>query len=89
MGRLKFEMWHYEPKPGERDGFMSRFTDGNGKSTESWWSSPSKSIDHVGMDYMPQRHRHPNCKNERHLDFIKRRYKEEVARLIPQSDKEV
>ena len=81
MARLKFEMWPYEPKPSEFDGYMSRFTDGNGNYTDSWWSSPPASIDHVGPEYLPQRHRHPNVKNSKHAEFIKRRYKEEMARL--------
>jgi hypothetical protein len=81
MVRLKFEMWHYEPKPGETDGYISRFTDGKGNWTESWWSSPPTSIDHVGPEYLPQRHRHPNVRLASHHTFIKRRYKEEIARL--------
>lgn len=79
MARLKFEMWVHVPKPGETDGYMSRFTDGKGLFTDSWWSSPPASIDHVGPEYLVQRHRHPNVR--RNHDFIKMRYKEEMQRL--------
>jgi hypothetical protein len=76
MARLKFEMWK------DRDGnVMSRFTDGTGRFTDSYWSSPPVSIDHVGPEYLKQRHRHPNVRNSRHDAFIKNRYKEEVAVL--------
>ncbi|OAS19273.1 hypothetical protein [Paenibacillus oryzisoli] len=78
-GRLKFEMWRYESKPGEFNGFKSRFTDGNGKYTESWWSNPSRSIDHAHHAYIADRHR--NVKSGRHSDFIKQRYKLEMSRL--------
>lgn len=81
MQRLQFEMWQYEPKPGEFDGFMSRFTDGNGKWTDSWWSSPPPSIDHVGPEYLKNPHRHPNVIYDRQIVFVKRRYKEEYAKL--------
>jgi hypothetical protein len=82
MPRLKFEMWKYERKPGEFDGYMSKFTDGKGRWTESWWSSPPKSIDHVGPEYLRHNYRHPNVKTTKHDEFIKRRYKEEMAKLV-------
>jgi hypothetical protein len=79
--KLKFEMWKHERKPNEFDGYMSRFTNGNGDYTESWWSSPTKSIDHVGSEYLRYNYRHPNVKTKQHEEFIKRRYKEEMIRL--------
>ncbi|MEH7087313.1 hypothetical protein V7139_32140 [Neobacillus drentensis] len=81
MARLKFEMWPYIDSKGNKDGYMTRFTDGNGYSTESWWSSPPASIDHVGPEYLKQRHRHPNVRNARHDAFFKRRYKEEIIKF--------
>ena len=76
MARLKFEMWK------DRDGnIMSRFTDGKSRSTDSYWSSPPASIDHVSFGYLSQRHRHPNVRNAKHDEFIKRRFKEEIALL--------
>lgn len=82
MVRLKFEMWVYRDKPdSEINGYMSRFTDGNGRHTDSWWCSPPSSIDHVGSEYLKQRHRHPNVKNHKHIEFIKNRYKEEISRV--------
>ncbi|MGF6352462.1 hypothetical protein ABIE27_000358 [Paenibacillus sp. 4624] len=76
MSRLKFQMWKAEPRYG---GYMSLFTDGKGVWTESWWSSPPSSIDHVGREYIPNRH--PNVKNLRHDQFVKQQYKQEMARL--------
>lgn len=81
MQRLKFEMWKCERNPGEFDGYISRFTDGKGKWTDSWWDSPPSSIDHVGPEYLQQPHRHPNIRDARHDAFIKRRFKEEIVRL--------
>lgn len=78
--RLKFEMWRNETKIGE-DGYISRFTDDKGNSTESYWSSPPASIDHVGPEYLKYQYRHPNVRNSRHDEFIKQRFKEEMARL--------
>ncbi|URJ46398.1 hypothetical protein MF628_000928 [Paenibacillus polymyxa] len=76
MSRLKFEMWKHDPKYG---GYMSRFTDGKGKWTDSWWSSPPPSIDHVGREYIPNRH--PNVRTTQHDQYIKNRFKEEMAKL--------
>lgn len=82
MARLKFEMWAYREKPdADINGYMTRFTDGKGVYTDSWWCSPPGSIDHVGPEYIKQRHRHPNAQNMRHIEFIKRRYKEEIQRV--------
>lgn len=78
MKRLKFEMWLHRPEVG---GIMSRFTDGRGISTKSWWSSPMQSIDHVGPEYLKNPHRHPNVRNVKHATFIKRQYKVEMKRF--------
>lgn len=86
MTRLKFEMWPYRDKPdGELNGYMSRFTDGKGVYTDSWWCSPPSSIDHVGPEYLPQPHRHPNVSNKRHDAFIKDHFKLEMARIKGES----
>jgi hypothetical protein len=78
MRRLKFEMWKH------RDGgVMTRFTDGRGIYTDSWWSSPPSSINHVGPEYLLNRH--PNVRNDRHVDFIKRCFKEEVVNFKEQT----
>ncbi len=79
MARLKFEMWPYRNPDGQLNGYMSRFTDGKGRSTDSWWCSPPASIDHVGPEYLRQRHRHPNVANAKHDAFIKHRFRECVA----------
>ncbi len=76
MARLKFEMWK------DRDGnIMSRFTDEKGHSTDSYWSSPPESIDHVGPEYLRYNYRHPNVRNARHQAFVKREFKEQVVKL--------
>lgn len=81
MTRLKFEMWKSERKPGEFERFITRFTDDKGFATESWWSSPPDNIDHVGQEYLESPHRHPNAITKRHRDFIKKRFKEEMATI--------
>lgn len=81
MARLKFEMWKFERNPGEFDGFISRFTDGKGHWTESWWSNPPSSIDHVGPEYLRHNYRHPNVRTASHDKFIKRRFKEEMLKF--------
>lgn len=88
MARLKFEMnIHYSIRK-ERDGYISVFTDGTGWATQSWWSSPPSSIDHVGPEYLKNPHRHPNVRNNRHQTFIKKRFKEEVARIKQEAQHE-
>ena len=76
MARLKFEMWK-----GRAGNIMSRYTAGKGCSTDSYWCSLPVSIDHVSFGYLSQRHRHPNVRNVKHDEFIKRRFKEEIALL--------
>lgn len=76
MARLKFEMWRHSPEGG---GIMFSFTDGNGNRAETWFGAPPGSIDHVCLVYL--KNRFPNVKNDRHCQFIKRRYKEEIMRL--------
>ena len=79
--RLQFAMWKYHRSPDNYDGVISRFTDGKGVMTDSWWSSPPEDIDHVGIEYLSQPHRHPNVKTVKHEESVKRRFKEEMARL--------
>lgn len=74
--RLKFEMCKADPEYG---GYESKFTDGKGRSSTSWWSKPQMSIDHAGPEYL--RNRYNNVRTERHDQFIKKRYKEEMIRL--------
>jgi len=82
MSRLMFEMWQYRASPLDPiNGYISRFTDGKGRFTDSWWSSPPQSIDHVSFGYLSQRHRHPNCTNKRQDEFIKSHYGEEFAKV--------
>lgn len=76
MKRLKFEMWKHRPEVG---GIMFSFTDGKGHTQETWFGGPPTSIDHVSPSYLYGRF--SNAKNERHCEFIKRRYKEEIQRF--------
>jgi len=74
MTRLKFE-GHKEPK----GGVTTIFTDGKGTDTSTWWSSPPNSIDHVDLMYLQGRH--PNARNERHEEFIKKEFKNLIKTL--------
>lgn len=78
MARLKFEMFP------EESGLTTVFTDGNGQSTETWWGSPSPSIDHVCIRYLSDRF--SNCKTPRHEAFIKERYREEFSKYTRRPD---
>lgn len=86
MQRLQFRMWEWRRSPFDEkhDGYMSQFTDGTGTYTDSWWSNPPSSIDHVDVRYL--KNRHPNVRNARHEEFIKRAFKEEVSRLRPKAN---
>lgn len=88
MQRLHFRMWEWRRMPFDEKhyGYISQFTDGNGIFTESWWSNPPSSIDHVGSGYL--KNRHPNVKNARHEAFVKRRFKEEMLQLSPSNANE-
>ena len=78
MAHLKFEMYLDEWCIKNR-GISSKFTDGNGYSSISWWSSPPDSIDHVDLGYI--KGRYGNAKTKRHEEFIKKRFKEEMERF--------
>jgi hypothetical protein len=73
---LKFDMWLHRPEVG---GIMCSFTDGKGATLETWFGSPPLSIDHVGPEYLGNRF--ANVSNEKHCEFIKRRYKEEITKF--------
>lgn len=78
MSRLKFEMYLDEYCVKNR-GISSKFTDGKGLVSVSWWSSPPSSIDHVDIGYL--KGRYGNVKTKRHEEFIKKRFKEEMKRF--------
>ncbi|MBY0122180.1 hypothetical protein [Bacillus sp. S/N-304-OC-R1] len=78
MARLKFEMFLSDYCTKHR-GISSRFTDGKGRSTVSWWSSPPDSIDHVDITYLQGRY--GNVRTKRHEEFLKQRFKEEMKRF--------
>lgn len=64
MTRLKFELFIQEHSTR---GISSRFTDGNGRSTNSYWSSPPQnlkkeySLETAATCYL--KGRYPNIKN--------------------------
>lgn len=60
-------------------GLCSVFIDGKGRETTSWWSSPPPSIDHVDITYLQGRH--PNVRTQRHVEFIKEQFKEDLKRF--------
>ena len=73
MFRLEVEMWG-----SEGGGVVMSFTDGKGRGRNTWFLNPPDSIDHVSLCYL--QNRLPNVKNERHIAFIKRRFKEEIVK---------
>lgn len=78
MARLKFEMF-LDDKCKENRGISSKFTDGNGHSSFSWWSSPPTSIDHVDITYLQGRY--SNVRTKRQVEFIKKQFKEEMKQF--------
>jgi hypothetical protein len=75
MARLKFEMF-LDSWSSENHGISSRFIDGNGIESTTWWSSPPSSIDHVDIGYL--RGRFGNVKTKRHEEFIKYQFKKQM-----------
>ena len=80
---LSFEMY-LDQFCIENRGICSKFTDGKGIESITWWSSPPESIDHVDIGYI--KGRHGNVKTVRHEEFIKRRFKEEKKRFEEYQD---
>lgn len=78
MSRLKFEMYLDRFCEQER-GICSVFTDGKGRETTTWWSSPPDSIDHVDITYLQGRH--GNVRTKRHEEFVKEQFKEQMKRF--------
>lgn len=78
MARLKFEMF-IDAWSAKNRGISSRFTDGKGRSTVTWWSSPPGSIDHVDIGYL--KGRFSNVKTKRHEEFIKSNFKEQMKQF--------
>lgn len=80
MARLKFELWTNDWSKKKR-GLMATFTNGNGRSTTHWFSSPSKAINHADTMYL--REKFGNVKTERHAEFIREQYAEQLT-LYPE-----
>lgn len=80
MPRLKFELFIQD---GSTRGISSRFTDGAGRSTVSYWSSPPRdaankySLAIAATCYL--KGRYPNIKTERHAQFIRDEFKRQIA----------
>lgn len=60
-------------------GICSTFTDGKGRRSTTWWSSPPDSIDHADISYL--RGRFGSGLTKYHEKFIKQRFKEEMKRF--------
>lgn len=78
MARLKFELWKDDWCKKER-GLMATFTDGKGRETTHWFSSPSKSINHACTMYLQGKF--ANVKTERHAEFIREQYAEQLKKF--------
>ena len=78
MARLKFEMFLDDFCRKER-GICTTFTDGKGRKSTTWWSSPPESIDHVDISYL--RGRFGNGLTKHHEKFIKICFKKEMKRF--------
>lgn len=80
MPRLQFELFI---EPGSTRGISSRFTDGKGYSTVSYWSSPPTnlkkeySLETAATCYL--KGRYGNIKTERHAQFIRDEFKRQIA----------
>jgi hypothetical protein len=77
-GRLQFIMY-IDDFCLKNGGISSKFINGNGDWSTSWWSSPPEDIDHVSLDYIQDRY--STARTKRHEEFIKQRFKEEMKRL--------
>ncbi|OAB26233.1 hypothetical protein PMSD_25975 [Paenibacillus macquariensis subsp. defensor] len=78
MARLKFDIRTNQQGGG---GVICSFTDGNGRTYETWFGAPPDSINHVGPEYI--HNRLPNATNDRHYAFIKQRFKKEICKFKP------
>lgn len=75
MARLKFEMFLDDLCKNER-GICTTFTDGKGRKSTTWWSSPPNNIDHVDITYLQGRF--DNVRTDRHAVFIKEQFKTQI-----------
>lgn len=80
MARLQFKLFKDDWCMKER-GLMATFTDGKGCSTTTYFTSPSKSINHACSTYL--KGRFSNVKTERHAEFIRAQYAEQL-KLFPE-----
>lgn len=72
---VKFEMTQ---GPGGK-GVTCTFTNGSGVSSTTYFNAPVMSISHVCPVYM--KGRFWNVRDKRQMDFIKRRYAEEITKF--------
>ncbi|MGV2887604.1 hypothetical protein [Paenibacillus taichungensis] len=73
---MKLEMYR---KDELESGVHITFTNGSGRSCTTYLTNPSDSIDHVHMEYLQERL--PNVVRREQVEFIKRRYAEEIGRF--------
>lgn len=77
MARLKFELWKDDFCKKER-GLMATFTDGKGRTSTHWFSSPSKSINHACSRYLQDKFGSGIVRTERHAQFIREQYAKQL-----------
>jgi hypothetical protein len=76
---MKFEMFRKE----ESDrGVYCTFTNGSGRSRTTYFNNPPASISHVDLEYLQGRL--ANVVRQEQMEFIKRRYSEEIGKFRSQ-----
>jgi len=71
---MKVEMWK-----AEGGGYILAFETSTKRRCTTWFSNPPKSIDHVCKKYLQGRLW--NVSRQSQVDFIKKRFKEEMAKF--------
>jgi len=73
-----FEMWRSANQDQNDRGVWCSFKTKNGYSS-TFFNAPPDSIDHVCINYI--RGRFSNVRQESQMNFIKKRYKEEIVKF--------
>ncbi len=71
---MKVEMWE-----ADGGGYFLSFETSTKRKRTTWFSNPPSSIDHVDKSYL--QNRLPNVSRESQVEFIKKRFKEEMEKL--------
>lgn len=76
---MKFEMYRAVDQALKDRSVICRFTNGEGRTSTTWFSAPPDSIDHVDIKYL--RGRFSNVVRREQMEFIKRRFKQEMKKI--------